>query len=195
MSKRVQLWSCGGGRQSAGMAALIVHGRLPKPDHVCMVALEWERRATFQYVNAYIRPAMQGMGIPFTYISRKKYATVGAVVRRGRRVVDDPSFHEQVGGERQVTRVLLERVEAASRDAMGSGAAWMEGEGRRLLDGHHLGGTASQASAERGVVQGCLSFPRHVGASLARLCGVAGGRAGWMAYASEKPLCAMSEPV
>lgn len=74
---RVQLWSCGGGRQSAGIAALIVQGRLPKPDHVCMVALEWEKRTTFAYVNAFIRPAMRGLGIPFTYVSRKQYATKG----------------------------------------------------------------------------------------------------------------------
>jgi hypothetical protein len=74
---RIQLWSCGGGRQSAGIAALIVQGRLPRPDHVCMAALEWERRETFRYVNAYIRPAMLSLGIPFNYASRKKYATKG----------------------------------------------------------------------------------------------------------------------
>lgn len=39
MTERVQLWSCGGGRQSAGIAALIALGELPKPDHVAMVAL------------------------------------------------------------------------------------------------------------------------------------------------------------
>lgn len=72
---RVQLWSCGGGRQSAGIAALICQGRLPRPDHVCMVALEWERRATYRYVCEYIRPALRGLGIPFTFVSRKKYAT------------------------------------------------------------------------------------------------------------------------
>ena len=72
---RVQLWSCGGGRQSAGIAALIIEGRLPKPDHVVMAALEWERRTTFRYVNAHIRPAMRRLGIPFSYASRKKYAT------------------------------------------------------------------------------------------------------------------------
>jgi hypothetical protein len=76
-AKRVQLWSCGGGRQSAGIAALIVQGRLPHPDHVCMVALEWERRETFRYVNSYIRPAMRALGIPFTYVPRKKYGRLG----------------------------------------------------------------------------------------------------------------------
>lgn len=75
MSDRVQLWSCGGGRQSAGIAALIVDGRLPRPDHVCMVALEWERKATYRYVCEYIRPAMRSLGIPFSFVPRKKYAT------------------------------------------------------------------------------------------------------------------------
>lgn len=77
MLERVQLWSCGGGRQSAGIAALIGQGRIKKPDHVCMVALEWEMKSTFKYVNTYIRPMLKSLGIPFTYISRKKYATVG----------------------------------------------------------------------------------------------------------------------
>ena len=72
---RVELWSCGGGRQSAGIAALIVQGRLPMPDHVIMVALEWERKATYHYVCTYIRPAMRALNIPFTFVSRKKYAT------------------------------------------------------------------------------------------------------------------------
>ncbi len=30
--KRVELWSCGGGRQSAGIAAFIKEGLLPRPD-------------------------------------------------------------------------------------------------------------------------------------------------------------------
>lgn len=74
MNDRVELWSCGGGRQSAGIAALIVEGQLPRPDHVCMVAIEWEMKSTFRYVCDYIRPAMQSLGIPFTFIPRKKYA-------------------------------------------------------------------------------------------------------------------------
>lgn len=75
-TQRIQLWSCGGGRQSAGIAAMIVQGRLPKPDHVVMAALEWEKRTTWDYMKAYIRPAMRAIGIPFTIVPRKKYATV-----------------------------------------------------------------------------------------------------------------------
>lgn len=74
---RVQLWSCGGGRQSAGIAALISLGRLPKPEHVCMIRLEWEVGTVWPYVDAYIRPAMERLGVPFTEISRAQYATKG----------------------------------------------------------------------------------------------------------------------
>jgi hypothetical protein len=72
---RVQLWSCGGGRQSAGIAALMVEGRLRLPDHACMVAIEWEVASTFAYMRKYIRPALKKLGVPFTMIPRKKYAT------------------------------------------------------------------------------------------------------------------------
>jgi hypothetical protein len=74
MSDRIQLWSCGGGRQSAGIAALIVLGKLPKPDHVAMVALEWEVRTVWPYVDAYIRPALESLDVPFTAIPRAKYS-------------------------------------------------------------------------------------------------------------------------
>lgn len=74
---RVQLWSCGGGRQSAGIAALIVEGKLPKPDHVCMVALEWEVRSVWPYVNRYIRPALASLGVPFTAVRRIDYDEYG----------------------------------------------------------------------------------------------------------------------
>lgn len=40
-----------------------------------MTALEWERKATYRYVIDYIRPAMRRLGIPFTFVPRKKYAT------------------------------------------------------------------------------------------------------------------------
>ena len=74
---RIQLWSCGGGRQSAGIAAFIVQGRLPKPDHIVMCGLKGEKRSTWDYVCGTIRPAMKSIGIPFTIVSSAKYATRG----------------------------------------------------------------------------------------------------------------------
>lgn len=99
MSNRVQLWSCGGGRQSAGIAAMIVMGELPAPDHVCMAALEWEKRTTFEYVNAWIRPAMRKLGIPFTWIPRKKYSRPGMFweAEDGNKTLLLPAYTDQSG--------------------------------------------------------------------------------------------------
>jgi hypothetical protein len=73
---RVQLWSCGGGRQSVLMLGLIKAGELPKPDAACMVDTNRERSSTWRYVNAVIRPELELLGIPLTVIDRSKYATV-----------------------------------------------------------------------------------------------------------------------
>jgi hypothetical protein len=98
MSDRVQLWSCGGGRQSAGIAALIVEGKLPKPDHVAMVALEREYREVWPYVNRYIRPALQALGIPFSAVSRKQYDSSGFFGGREGRSLLLPAYSD-LGGK------------------------------------------------------------------------------------------------
>lgn len=72
---RVQLWSCGGGRQSAGIAALIDLGRLAPPDHACMIRLEWEVGTVWPYVERYIVPALDRKGVPFSVVHRAEYAT------------------------------------------------------------------------------------------------------------------------
>lgn len=97
MSNRIQLWSCGGGRQSAGIAALIVQGRLPKPDAVVMTALKNEKRSTWDYVCGYIRPAMRALGIPFTIVPSVKYATKGLFGGEERKTPLMPVYTNQSG--------------------------------------------------------------------------------------------------
>lgn len=75
MPERVQLWSCGGGRQSVLMLGLIRRGDLPKPNAVAMVDTNRERSSTWRYVASVIRPEVEKLGIPFTLIDRSKYAT------------------------------------------------------------------------------------------------------------------------
>lgn len=103
MADRVQLWSCGGGRQSAGIAALIVEGKLPRPDHACMVALEWEVRSVWPYVNRYIRPALADLGVPFTAIPRARYATRDFWGGRDGRSILLPVYSNQSGEASKLT--------------------------------------------------------------------------------------------
>lgn len=97
MTERVQLWSCGGGRQSAGIAALIVLGQLPRPDRVAMVALKREFRRVWPYVNGYVRPALDKLGIPFDAIASEQYATKGLWGGRDGRSLLLPAYSNRSG--------------------------------------------------------------------------------------------------
>ena len=62
-SDKVQVFSSGGGTQSCCIAALIVQGKLPKPD-ICVIAdTGYENRKTWEYLDSVVRPALQGVGV------------------------------------------------------------------------------------------------------------------------------------
>lgn len=59
MSDRTELWSYGGGTQSAAIAALIVAGRLPRPDAVVIADTERERSTTWRYLEEVVAPTLR----------------------------------------------------------------------------------------------------------------------------------------
>lgn len=71
------VWSCGGGRQSAGIAALIVAGRLPVPDIAVIVDTEYEKESTWAYYETVLKPQLALMGCDLVRIVKSDYATVG----------------------------------------------------------------------------------------------------------------------
>lgn len=70
------IFSHGGGTQSAAITALIVQGRLPKPDFVCIVDTERERGTTWKYLDAVIRPALAGVGLEVHRIQRSEHGSL-----------------------------------------------------------------------------------------------------------------------
>lgn len=68
-----QVWSCGGGTQSAAIAALIVQGLLPTPDHSLIVDTKRERASTWEYVNTVLRPALSAVGVNLVRVDRDDY--------------------------------------------------------------------------------------------------------------------------
>ncbi|RTR51879.1 hypothetical protein, partial [Pseudomonas aeruginosa] len=60
---RTQLWSSGGGVQSAAIAALIVQGRIAPPDLAIIVDTEREQSTTWDYMDQVIQPALAGVGV------------------------------------------------------------------------------------------------------------------------------------
>lgn len=73
---RTQVWSCGGGTQSAAIGALIVSGDLPKPDLALIVDTGREKSSTWRYFDQVLYPALKSVGVEIHRVSKSKYATV-----------------------------------------------------------------------------------------------------------------------
>lgn len=58
-----EVWSCGGGTQSAAIAALIVQGELPKPDLAVIADTGREASETWRFYEEILRPALRGVGV------------------------------------------------------------------------------------------------------------------------------------
>ncbi len=58
-----RVWSCGGGVQSAAIAALIVLGELPKPDAAVISDTGREASETWRYLDAVLRPELAKVGV------------------------------------------------------------------------------------------------------------------------------------
>ena len=75
MTDRIQVWSSGGGTQSAAIAALICKGEL-RPDISVIVDTEREVQQTWDYHDSVIVPALAKVGVTLHRVPKSKYATV-----------------------------------------------------------------------------------------------------------------------
>lgn len=57
------VWSCGGGTQSAAIAALIVLGDLPRPDLAVIADTGREASETWRYYEAVLKPQLSAVGV------------------------------------------------------------------------------------------------------------------------------------
>ncbi len=73
MKTRTQIWSNGGGVQSTAIAALIVKGKLPKPDLSVIIDTERELSTTWAYLDAYVIPALADVGMTLHRIRKSEY--------------------------------------------------------------------------------------------------------------------------
>jgi hypothetical protein len=77
----IEVFSSGGGTQSAAIAALIVQGRLPKPDFVVIADTERERGTTWAYLDEVIRPALHSIGLE---VHRVRFSEWGSMPAHGK---------------------------------------------------------------------------------------------------------------
>ena len=69
-----EVFSSGGGTQSTAMAALIVQGKLPKPDIMAIVDTGREMPTTWEYMDKVTIPEMKKIGIEVYRVKAMKYA-------------------------------------------------------------------------------------------------------------------------
>lgn len=60
--------SNGGGTQSTALIALIVQGKLPRPDYAAIVDTGREKTQTWDYVEGVHRPALEALGVPVVIV-------------------------------------------------------------------------------------------------------------------------------
>jgi hypothetical protein len=64
-----EIFSSGGGTQSAAITALIVQGKLPRPDVVIIADTGYEKATTWKYLDAVIRPELAKIGLEVHRVS------------------------------------------------------------------------------------------------------------------------------
>lgn len=94
-NKRVQVWSSGGGTQSAAIAALIISGRIEAPDISVIVDTERELSSTWKYHNEVIAPALEAAGVTLHRIRKSEYSTVDLYSTNGDLLI--PAFTDHSG--------------------------------------------------------------------------------------------------
>lgn len=112
------VWSNGGGMQSTAILALIVQGRLPRPDVVIMSDTGREKTATWQYIHHVHRPALAKVGLELTVVSAAQDSRTSVALMRGKR--------------------LLIPAYGALRGRVGKGKAFCSGLWKREVIRRHL---------------------------------------------------------
>lgn len=69
----IEVFSTGGGTQSACITALIVQGRIPKPDVVIIADTGRERSSTWAYLDTVIRPALLSVGLEVHRATKEEF--------------------------------------------------------------------------------------------------------------------------
>lgn len=95
-----EVFSTGGGTQSTAISALIIQGKLPRPDFVIIADTGREMPTTWQYMDAVVRPAFARIGIEVHRVSKDDYGEPGCLGDYSKRGDGDlliPVFSNQGG--------------------------------------------------------------------------------------------------
>lgn len=92
-----EVWKYGGGTQSVAIAALILQGKLPKPQMAVIADTGRERSSTWAYMESIVAPKLAKIGLFIQRVYRTEHAYYheGAYNRKGTLLI--PAFTSQSG--------------------------------------------------------------------------------------------------
>jgi len=97
-----EVFSSGGGTQSTAISALIIQGKLPKPDVIVIADTGYEKSTTWEYLDSVVRPALAKIGLEVHRIG-PEWATQpkhgNRFLSHNKKTVLIPGFTNQVEGE------------------------------------------------------------------------------------------------
>lgn len=96
MSEKVEVFSSGGGTQSCAIAALIIQGRLPKPDVAVIVDTGRERGSTWKYLDSCVRDGLRSVGVEMHRVAKSDWAKEDIYDLQGKHLLI-PAFTSQTG--------------------------------------------------------------------------------------------------
>lgn len=94
-----EVWSSGGGTQSCAIAALIIQGKLPKPDIAVMANTGRETSATFEYLHKWVQPALDSVGVTVYVVNASDYSYCGDSIVNAQGTLLIPAFSD-LGGQK-----------------------------------------------------------------------------------------------
>lgn len=94
---RTQIWNSGGGTQSTAIAALIVLGKLPKPDIAIIADTERERSSTWDYLDNVVMPALSKVGVQLVRVAKSDYSKIDLMGGKDGKSLLIPAFTNQGG--------------------------------------------------------------------------------------------------
>lgn len=97
LGKLHEAWKYGGGTQSVAIAALILQGKLPRPDIAIIADTGKERSSTWKYMDEVVAPKLAEIGLPIirAYASDHAYYHEGVYNRKGTLLI--PAFTDSTG--------------------------------------------------------------------------------------------------
>lgn len=92
----IDVWKYGGGTQSVAIAALIILGKIKKPELAVIADTGKERGTTWEYLDSVIQPALNSVGVKIHRVSTEKYCYAHDGVYSGKTILI-PAFTNVTG--------------------------------------------------------------------------------------------------